>query len=134
MEQCYMFDYTITWPRLILALKRHVYGDEHGRSLDVFNHETGFTFYSSTGSYGVTLSIEARIAAGRLLLLLRCTYIISQSSTSNRETMTIANLKALALNPCRYVGTGRRRSPWYDNRLAHKLSSRRGHRVRLRPR
>jgi len=115
------FNYTITWPHLILALKQGLYGSNHGLALDALNHTATTTITPSSDpsdTYTIQLSINPRLVTGRLLL--RCGYRIS----SALHAIKPSDLKNLDLFLCRHVGTASRSSPWYDNTLSQLLSGR----------
>jgi hypothetical protein len=118
------FNYSVAWSHLILALKRHAYGDKHGLSLDASRHEAKSIIIlrkDCDDRHNVQLSIEPKVVTGRLLL--RCTYHISHT-TSHRE-LTSTELKLSAIQICWHVSTTMHHLPWYDNSLARCLSAKR---------
>jgi hypothetical protein len=113
-------DYTITFPHLLLALKREIYGETHGLPLSVFTHTMHTTLaapMNASDEYLVSISVVPKIVSRRLLL--RTTYHIAPKCTSSTDTGTwLSKLRGVNLRACRHTGTSLSGSPWYDNALA----------------
>jgi hypothetical protein len=116
------YDYTITFPHLLLALNRELHGAPHGLDMSAFVHSTTTTLVLQTdaaNTYPLSVAIEPKIVADRFLL--RTTYSISASPAT---TLRFASLSALDLRICRHSSTTERSSPWYDDSLAQSLGAR----------
>jgi hypothetical protein len=116
------YNYTITFPHLLLALNRELYGAPHGLDLSCFSHSTSTTLVSQTDAadtYPVAVTMTPKIVTDRFLL--RTTYSISPSEDA---ALRFAPLSALDLRICRHSSTTERSSPWYDNSLAQTLGAR----------
>jgi hypothetical protein len=112
-------DYTITYPHLLLALKREIYGEPHGLPLSVFAHSMRTVLVANTNAsdeYLVSISIVPKIVSQRLLL--RTAYHITPESTSTDTGIWSWKSCAVDLRVSRHTGTSLDRSPWYDNALA----------------
>ncbi|KAH7071900.1 hypothetical protein BKA63DRAFT_59578 [Paraphoma chrysanthemicola] len=118
-----LFNFSISWDQVVLALKRDKYGRDHGIPLFMFKHKTTIITPQSTTTpplpFSVTtdFSTDARIVQDRFLLRVR--YLIS----ANTDNLSLATLKCLYMTLCRHMGTASRSSPWYDNTLAKQLSA-----------
>ncbi|KAF2683954.1 hypothetical protein K458DRAFT_418260 [Lentithecium fluviatile CBS 122367] len=108
------FGYAVTWPHVLLALKRDAYSAPHRISLSAFDHA------SKSGSRKETVHFNAlaRIVSGHLLL--RCTY--KTPAVSRKQAgIEYQGLAALELDICRHSSTKRRGFAWFDNHLANAL-------------
>ena len=116
------FQYAISWPHLVLALKRDKYGSGHGLSLDTFKYNGTRTFVSDgtpVRPYTVDLDIEPRIVNARLLL--RCTYQIRHAPSW--EVIDLSELLDIKLSLCKHISTQARREPGYDDALSLYLAA-----------